>query len=185
MRHRPSLLDLGSPLSRWPILLATLVIIALVHALDGAAGAGAITLAVTVGVTSAGKAAERWSRRSASAQTDYESGVRDTPRSWAAASAAADASYRAGVTAAAGRGAYAKGIQDAGDAKWKRGATEKGPGRYAEGVSKATGDYGKAIGPVLEVIARTDLPPRGPVGSESNYTRATTMAKALRGLRAK
>ena len=139
----------------------------------------------TVGVTSAGKAAERWSRRSAGASGDYTDGIRSTPRSWAAASTAAAQSYKTGVTAAAGAGRYEKGIAAAGDAKWKRKAEAVGPGRFAEGVAAAQGDYGTAIGPVLDVIGRTDLPPRGPVGSEGNYTRATTMAKALRGLRAK
>ena len=139
----------------------------------------------TVGVVSAGKAAERWARRSAGAAPDYADGVQSTPRSWAAASNAAGASYRAGVTAAAGRGAYEKGIAKAGDAKWKRKAAGVGPGRYAEGVGAAQGDYGTAIGPVLDVIGRVDLPPRGPVGSAGNLARVAVISNALHALRTK
>lgn len=131
------------------------------------------------------RAAERWSRRSAGASQDYKAGVEMSPRSWSAASTAAAGSYKAGVTEAANKGMYEKGITKAGDARWKKGATEKGPGRYAEGVQHAQGEYGTAIGPVLEVISRVDLAPRGPVGSAGNYQRATQMAQALRGLRAK
>jgi hypothetical protein len=62
----------------------------------------------------------------------------------------------------------------------KKGAIEKGPMRYAQGVGVATGDYATGVGPSLEVIARTDLPARGVTGSEQNYTRSSTIGKALR-----
>jgi hypothetical protein len=138
-----------------------------------------------VGVISAGRAAERWARRSASAAPDFADGVQSTPRSWAAASTAAAASYKAGVAAAAGAGRYEKGIAKAGDAKWKRKAATVGPGRYAEGVGAAQGDYGTAVGPVLDVIGRVDLPPRGPVGSVGNLQRVAVIANALHALRTK
>lgn len=178
-------LTLGSPF-RSPLFLATaVVLVAAASLLDGGAGGALVGFAATVGVISAGKAAERWSRRSASASPDYEDGVRSTPRSWAAASSAAEASYKAGVTAAAGAGMYGKGIQKAGDARWKKRTAEVGPMRYAQGVGAAQQDYATAVGPVLDLIGRVDLTPRGPVGSPGNYQRAVMMATALRGLRAK
>lgn len=178
-------LNLRSPLASPGFLLVALLLTAAAWLADGGAGAGMVGFAVTVGVTSAGKAAERWARRSANASGDYEDGVRTTPRSWAAASSAAEQSYKTGVTAAAGAGMYGKGVQKAGDARWKKRTAEVGPMRYAQGVGAAQQEYGTAVGPVLDLIGRTDLPPRGPVGSEGNYQRATVMAKALRGLRAK
>src|SRR6267142_1702371 len=38
----------------------------------------------------------------------------------------------------------------------------------------------RRVAPFLEVAARTDLPMRGAVGSEGNYQRSVTMAKAFR-----
>lgn len=131
----------------------------------------------------AARAAERWSRRSAAAAGDYADGVQQTSRSWATAAAAGKANFAAGVQAAIAGGRYEKGITAAGDQKWKRNTVEKGPMRYSQGVQLGAGDFGSAIGPVLEVISRTDLPPRGPVGSEGNYQRAAAIGKALRRLR--
>jgi hypothetical protein len=132
---------------------------------------------------SATRAAERWSRRAAAASADYSDGVQQTSRSWASSATAAKANWAAGVTAAQGRGAYEKGIAIAGDARWKKNTTEKGPMRYAQGVQLGSGDFAAAIGPVLEMISRTDLAPRGPVGSDANYMRSATIGKALRKLR--
>jgi len=132
---------------------------------------------------SAARAAERWSRRAAAASGDYADGVQNTSRSWAAAAAAAKANFAAGVQAAIAGGRYEKGIGAAGDARWKRNTTEKGPMRYSQGVQLGSADFASAIGPVLEVISRTDLPPRGPVGSDGNYARSRAIGVALRRLR--
>jgi len=185
MRAASHLLPLRSPL-RAPLFLV-LAALALTASwlLDGGAGPGVMLFGATVGVTSAGKAAERWSRRAAGASGDYADGVASTPRSWAAASTAAAASYKAGVTAAAGAGRYEKGIAKSGDAKWKRKTQAVGPGRYSEGVAAAQGDYGAAIGPVLDVIGRTDLPPRGPIGAMGNAQRMIVLSAALHALRTK
>lgn len=136
-----------------------------------------------VAVPSAARVAERWSRRAAAASQDYADGASSTTRSWQAATQASAANWQAGVTAAAGRGAFAKGVSAAGDARWKRGVMEKGPARYAQGVQVASGDFSAAIAPVLEVIARTDIPPRGPRGSASNYNRVSAIGNALSKLR--
>jgi len=127
-----------------------------------------------------GRVAEKWARRSASASGEYQTGVEQTPASWAAASTAAEKNYVAGVTAAASAGRFGKGVNKAGDAKWKKNAVEKGPTRYAQGVGVAQGDYASQVGPFLEVISRTDLPPRGPVGADQNYMRVNAIGKALR-----
>jgi hypothetical protein len=84
-----------------------------------------------------------------------------------------------------GRGAYEKGIANAGDSRWSRGAVEKGPARYSQGVSLAGGDYEKGMAPVLDVIGRTDLPPRGPKGSEANFARMVPIPRALAALKRK
>lgn len=129
------------------------------------------------------RVAAKWARRAASASTEYEDGVRGTTKSWATTTAAAEKNYQQGVAAASAAGRYGKGVQRAGDAKWKKNSAEKGPARYAQGVGLAEPDYAGAMGPVLEVISRTDLPPRGPAGSDANFQRVMTLGKALRALK--
>jgi hypothetical protein len=131
-------------------------------------------------VKSAQQAGGRWSRRASSAGGEYTEGVERTGKSWQANATAAKAAYIAGVTEANGRDAFAKGIAGAGDQKWRTNALRKGPGRFAEGVQVGQPDYERGVGPFLEVASRTDLPLRGATGSEGNYARAVTMAKAFR-----
>lgn len=136
-----------------------------------------------VPVPAASRVAERWSRRAAAASQDYADGASMTTRSWAAASEASKGNWQAGVTAAAGRDAFAKGVRASGDARWKRGVVEKGTTRFAQGVQVAAGDFSAAIAPVLEVIGRVDVPPRGPRGSAANYNRVSAIGNALSKLR--
>ena len=131
-------------------------------------------------VPSVAQVAAKWARRAGSASQEYQEGVERTPKSWAAAASAGEKNYVAGVTAAAGAGRFGKGVAKAGDAKWKRGAVEKGPTRYAQGVSVGQQEYQSQVAPFLEVIGRTDLPPRGPTGSDGNYARVAAIGRALR-----
>lgn len=131
-------------------------------------------------VPTTARVAEKWARRAASASGEYQQGVEQTQKSWQGAAQAAEKNYTAGVTAAAAAGRFGKGVAKAGDAKWRRGATEKGPTRYAQGVGVAQADYASQVGPYLEIIGRTDLPMRGPVGSDTNYNRVSAIGKALR-----
>lgn len=134
----------------------------------------------TPNVKSSQAASGRWSRRASSAGPEYTAGVEGTQADWAALAAAGAAAYIQGVQEAQGRGAFSKGVQQAGTAKWKSAALKKGPGRFAEGVMVGTEDYARGVEPYLEIARRTDLPMRGPVGSEQNFNRSTTMAKAFR-----
>lgn len=131
-------------------------------------------------VKTASLAGARYARRAAAASGDYKDGVERTSKSWQAAASAGAKNYVQGVQEAAGRGAFEKGVAAAGDAKWKKMAMEKGPGRYAEGVQTGQDEYQRGVAPFLEVIGRTDIPMRGPTGSEANYQRSTTIARALR-----
>jgi hypothetical protein len=134
-------------------------------------------------VPAVGRVAQKWARRAASASGEYQDGVQNTPKSWQAATAAAEKNYVTGVTDAASKGRFGKGVNRAGDAKWKKNATEKGPSRYSQGVGVAEQDYSSQVAPYLEAISRTDLPARGPVGSEGNYGRVSAIGKALRALK--
>ncbi len=129
------------------------------------------------------RVAAKWARRAASASTEYQEGIQSTTADWAGAASAAEGAYKAGVAAAATAGRYGKGVNRAGTQRWKKGALDKGPSRYAQGVGVAEGDYSGQVAPFLEAIGRTDLPPRGPAGSEGNYQRSAAIGKALRQLR--
>jgi len=131
-------------------------------------------------VPSVSRVAAKWARRAASASGEYEEGVRATTRSWAAAAGAGEGNYRTAVTAAASAGRYGKGVSRAGDSKWKKNTMEKGPGRFSQGVAVSEADYSAQVAPYLDVISKTDLPPRGPAGAETNYNRSAAIGKALR-----
>ena len=124
--------------------------------------------------------APKWARRVAGAAQDYTEGARAAGARWHAGAIAGENNYRTGVADAAGKGRFGKGIQRVGQGKFERGVVEKGAMRYGPGAAAAEADFAKAIGPVLEVIGRVDLPPRGPRGAEANYQRAVAVGKALR-----
>jgi hypothetical protein len=126
---------------------------------------------------------EKWKRRASSASEEYRIGVETTPKSWAGAAAAAKAAYTTGITESIARNDYEKGVAKAGDAKWKDRASKLGPSRFSQGVNESEGAYSSGVAPVLAAIGAVDLTPRGPVGSESNYSRSAAIGKALRQLR--
>ncbi|HEV8585918.1 MAG TPA: hypothetical protein VGT02_13195 [Methylomirabilota bacterium] len=136
-----------------------------------------------VAVPAVGKVAAKWARRVQGATEDYTAGVAGAGGRWAPAAKAGEQNYRTGVTAAAGAGRYGRGIDRVGDGKWHKNAQTKGSQRYGPGAQAAEGDFGTAIGPVLEVIGRTDLPARGPKGADANYNRSSAVGKALRQFR--
>ena len=134
-------------------------------------------------VPDAGRVAQKWSRRASGASEDYKAGVENTAASWSANAGAAKEVWKQAVTAAAGRGAFEKGVARAGDAKWKSNTVNKGPMRFAQGVGQAESDYSSQVAPYLQLIGATDLPPRGPAGSPGNIQRVSAIATALRGLK--
>lgn len=127
----------------------------------------------------------KWNRRSATAGPEYEAGVKNPRTSWAQAASAAKGSYAAGVQQAIQGDRYNKGVTQAGDTRWQSKAIEKGPTRFAQGVSVSQADYEKGFAPYRDAIERIDLPPRGPRGSEQNYARVAPIGKALAALKRK
>lgn len=127
-----------------------------------------------------GMVAEKWARRVGGASQDYVAGAQGAGTRWETAAKAAENNYRAGVADAAGKGRYGKGIATAGASSYSAGIVDKGAARYGPGAAAAQGKFSSRIGPVLEVIGRTDLPPRGPRGAEGNYTRSAAIGRALR-----
>ena len=125
------------------------------------------------------RCADAWKRRSAASTPDYEAGVRDPKTDWAQATKAAEGNYNKGVQAAMSRGAFGKGVSNAGTEKWQKNAIAKGTQRWAAGIALAEDAYIVGFTPYATTIANTKLPPRGPKGDPGNINRVAVMAKAL------
>ena len=125
------------------------------------------------------KIASKWGERSAQASDEYKEGVTNPRRSWASAAIAADDARKEGLAAADARDAFVKGVQEAGDAKWKRKSQTLGPSRYRQGVKDAEPEFSKGFAKFHSVIAALTLPPRGPKGSPENIERVRVVADAL------
>ncbi len=121
--------------------------------------------------------AAKWASRSQAAVGEYKKGVAAPRRSWSLGAKASEGNYEAGVQTAIGRKAYGKGVEDAGDGKWKKGADEKGGTRYGSGVAGAVDEYRTGFAPYADVIRSVTLTPRGPKGT--NYGRVQEIGQAL------
>ena len=130
-------------------------------------------------IKSVSEIAGKWARVTPARAADYKAGVENPKRDWAEAASAAESVYKQAVIEAANAGRYGKGIERAGTAKWKHGATTKGPSRFAAGVALGKDAYMKGFAPYQEVIASTSLPARGPKGDPANLQRVAAIATAL------
>jgi len=131
------------------------------------------------------RTAAKWIRRAGSAGQEYSEGVENTKANWQESTKAAAASYASGVQEAIAGGRFAKGVDGAGNAKWKRGAQEKGAVRFGPGVAAAEGDFSKGFAPYLAALGGIDLPLPGPRGAEGNFQRSQLVGRALNALRVK
>lgn len=122
----------------------------------------------------------KWVRRASSATQEFSDGVANPRNDWAQATLAAAPAQAAGVQQAIAEGRFSKGVSKAGSAKWAAKAAGKGAARFSSGVTDAESDYSAGVQPYLEVIERTQLPPRGPKGDPKNFQRVIVIANALR-----
>lgn len=131
------------------------------------------------------RVAAKWIRRAGSAGQEYAEGVETTKANWQESTKAAAASFASGVQEAIAGGRFAKGVDAAGNAKWKRGATEKGAVRFGPGVQAAEPDFTKGFAPYHAALSGLDLPMPGPRGAEGNFQRSVLVGRALNSLRVK
>lgn len=125
------------------------------------------------------KITKTWAKRAAAARDEYLDGVQNPRNDWEQETTAAIDRMVSGFDEAAADGRISRGITDAGTAKWKKRATEVGPGRFSEGVRGAEPEFRTGFSPFHARIAATTLPPRGPTGSPENIERVRIMAEAL------
>lgn len=126
------------------------------------------------------ESSDKYRRRASVAGPDYEKGVHNPKRPYAAAAIAGEANFGTAMTQVIANKSRAAGIQKAGDAKWLEGAVEKGVIRFGPGVALGSKYYEQNLGPIQAKVALTVLPPRGPTGSESNFTVPALVARAFR-----
>jgi len=122
---------------------------------------------------------EKWARVTPGRTEDYKLGIQNPKRDWEEEAVAGKGNWKAGIDAAAAKDLYAKGVTQAGSAKWKSRSLEKGPGRFAEGVYIAAPDYEKGFAPYREAILRTDIGPRFPKRDPRNLERVKKIVDAL------
>ena len=123
--------------------------------------------------------AAKYVQRAGAAGSEYKTGVTGKGQKWASNAAAANDTYNQGVTAAAGRGAYGKGVTRAGGAKYETKASGVGATRYPQGVSGAAPDYQAGFEPYAAVLKGVSLAPRAPKGSPQNLERVRAVTEAL------
>lgn len=124
-----------------------------------------------------GAIAEKWARKAAAAADDYRSGLPGSD--WEGPTSGSATAYQQGVTAAIGRGAFERGVRDAGNSKWLNASQTKGVERYPSGVQGAQAEYQSGFSEYHGVIAGITLPPRGPRGAEGNLERVRAITRAL------
>lgn len=122
---------------------------------------------------------DKFTRNGAAASRSYAEGVANPRRDWAQATAAASDSYAQGVQEAIADGRFARGVENAGTAKQRDAALNKGAQRFGPGIAASGPAYQAGIQPYLQVIESTSLPPRQPKGSPQNIERVRILAEAL------
>lgn len=121
----------------------------------------------------------KWKKNAAGAGEAYKDGVANPKKDWAGNTAAAEKNYEAGVEAGISRKAFGKGVKNAGNDTWQKGAIEKGGKRFGDGVTASGDKYAENFAPYHAVIKNTVLPARGPKGSDANFERVKKMGQAL------
>jgi hypothetical protein len=122
---------------------------------------------------------DKWTRVTPGRTEDYKIGVQNPKRDWEQETLAAEDNWKVGVDRAQAAGLFGKGVSKAGSKKWQDKSLKKGPGRFAEGVYIAGGDYEKGFAPFREAIARVDLGPKFPRRDPRNIERVKRVVDAL------
>lgn len=135
---------------------------------------------MAIKVKDVGTATSKFTSRAAAAAGDYQAGVQGAGEDWARNAAGAAENYNAAVQEAISRGAFARGVQKAGGAKFAQKAATIGARRFPEGVREAGPAFNEGVQPYLQTIAALTLPPRRPKGDPANFQRVQVIGEALR-----
>lgn len=114
---------------------------------------------------------EKWRMRAQSATPAYSDGVSDPKVRWAGPAAEAATAWAEGVQAAIAADRFRKGVDAAGDAKWREAAIKKGVQRFGQGIRESGSEYSKGFSPYHAALAALVLPPRYARRDERNTAR--------------
>jgi len=114
---------------------------------------------------------EKWRSRAQAATPAYSDGVSDPKVRWAGPTCDAKDAWAGGVQAAIANGSFCKGVEAAGDGKWRDGAVKKGIPRFGQGIRESGDLYSKGFGPYHSALAALILPPRYARRDERNTAR--------------
>lgn len=131
----------------------------------------------------AAESAKKFVQNAGAAVEFYTKGAESTQKDQSAAAIAAKGAYAAGVQKGIARGAYEKGLSKSGKQGWLTGVKTKGANRFGEGVAASSDRYATESGKYDGARQAGSNLPRGPRGSAENYTRSSTVGKALNALR--
>lgn len=120
----------------------------------------------------------KWTTNAGNAGPSYVEGVQNPREDWQQATLKAADNYKQGVTKAAADGRFAKGVQRVSTDSQIQASVQKGQTRYSSGIALASNDFASGIKPVLDVIASTALPAKGPKGDAKNIQRVAVLAAA-------
>lgn len=135
---------------------------------------------MAIRIKDTGALSKKFVQRATQAAPDYKTGVEAAGQDWQTRTSQSGDNYANGVTAAIGRKAFEKGVNEAGAGKYVGRATTLGAQRYPTGVGAAEGDWAKGVGPYLDELKGMELPPRRPKGDPGNQARANAVAQKLR-----
>lgn len=121
----------------------------------------------------------KWSDVTPGRSSYYEKGATVAGADWEAKALAAAVAYKSAVSAANIDKMFTGGIKKAGAEKYNRKVKDVGVGRFGPGVSAAKTDYEKGVAPMLDEIAKVELPARQPRGSSANWQRSVVVGIAL------
>lgn len=124
--------------------------------------------------------ARKFAERAAAAQPDYVSGVQGSGAAWEQATASSEQNYNDGVQAAIGRGAFARGVKNAGGAYFETRAVQIGGARFAQGVRAGQDNWAEGFKVSADTLRNLTLPPRAPKGDPRNAQRSLDVQTALR-----
>lgn len=122
---------------------------------------------------------EKWMRAAQAATEEYRLGIENPRKDWSAETQNANEAYKAGIQKSISNDSYKKGVARAGTSKWQEGARTKGVPRWAAGIGVSQAAYEEGFKPYADVIARLQLPKRGPKGDPNNIARVAALAGAL------
>lgn len=124
---------------------------------------------------------DKWKTRVSQSGQYYRDGVTSTTKSWSANAQAASARRNAGLQAAIADGRIDRGIQKAGDGKWRDNTINKGYQSWLTNTPAAAAQYQTAMQDVLNMMdsARNSIQSMPATTAEERIQRAAAFQLSM------